>query len=136
MEDRSTKHRHHKSSTDRSNGAASLSNISSKTALDVLRSGGGSANSQATPSSYRSGSQFMFSPNLESEDSKRTLNNISSSHLSRHKKVMGRSRSRSKSPSRRRHKSKHSHKHRSKSREKRSNSKYTDKPREKSSKSR
>lgn len=48
---------------------------------------------------------------------------------------MGRSRSRSKSPSRRRHKSKHSRK-RSKSREKHSNNKYSDKPKERSSKSR
>lgn len=49
--------------------------------------------------------------------------------------VMGRSRSRSKSPSRRRHKSKHSRK-RSKSREKHSNNKYSDKPKERSTKSR
>lgn len=48
---------------------------------------------------------------------------------------MGRSRSRSKSPSRRRHKSKHSRK-RSKSREKHSNNKYSEKPKERSSKSR
>lgn len=48
---------------------------------------------------------------------------------------MGRSRSRSKSPSRRRHKSKHSRK-RSKSREKHSNNKYSDKPKERTSKSR
>lgn len=48
---------------------------------------------------------------------------------------MGRSRSRTKSPSRRRHKSKHSRK-RSKSREKHSNNKYSEKPKERSSKSR
>lgn len=97
---------------------AALAQIANKTALEFLRS----SSALRQHKSSRSNSHHSSSP-------------LDTLQLAASK--MGRSRSRSKSPSsRRRHKTKHSHKHRSKSREKRSNSKYAEKAREKSSKSR